>query len=194
MQETLVWSGIGEFPWRRAWEPTSVFLGFPGGSDSKESACEESACNVPALGLERSPRGRHGNPFQYSCLENPHGQRSPAGYSPWGRKELDTTERLNTAHTLENLSYNTHWNVWPRNHWSRFNWKQSFKAFDGIGWTRKKRGQRRGERVHSGPRRLGLHFLKGKLLYNLHYFLVPSPCSVKWKQGCILVFTQIFEL
>ena len=27
-----------------------------------------------------------------SCLENPHGLRSLAGYSPWGRKELDTTE------------------------------------------------------------------------------------------------------
>ena len=33
----------------------------------------------------------NGNPLQYSCLENPHGQRSLAGYSPWGRKESDTT-------------------------------------------------------------------------------------------------------
>ena len=32
-----------------------------------------------------------------SCLENPHGQRSLAGYSPWGREESDTTERLTTA-------------------------------------------------------------------------------------------------
>ena len=32
------------------------------------------------------------NPLQYSCLENPQGQRSLAGYSPWGRKESDTTE------------------------------------------------------------------------------------------------------
>ena len=31
------------------------------------------------------------------CLENPHGQRSLAGCSPWGRKELDTTEQLSTA-------------------------------------------------------------------------------------------------
>ena len=30
--------------------------------------------------------------LQYSCLENPHGQRSLAGYSPWGHKELDMTE------------------------------------------------------------------------------------------------------
>ena len=39
------------------------------------------------------------SPFQYSCLENPHGQRSLEGYSPWGCKELDTTVWLNTAHT-----------------------------------------------------------------------------------------------
>ena len=35
---------------------------------------------IPGSG--RSPRGGHGNPFHYSCLENPHGQRSLAGYSP----------------------------------------------------------------------------------------------------------------
>ena len=34
--------------------------------------------------------------LQYSCLENPHGQKSLMGYSPWGREELDTTERLST--------------------------------------------------------------------------------------------------
>ena len=33
----------------------------------------------------------------YSCLENSHGQRSLAGYSPWGHKEPDTTERLSTT-------------------------------------------------------------------------------------------------
>ena len=37
------------------------------------------------------------NPLQYSCLENPHGQRCLAGYSPWGRKESDTTEWQSTA-------------------------------------------------------------------------------------------------
>ena len=34
----------------------------------------------------------HGNPLQYSCLENPHGQRSLVGYTPWGCEELHTTE------------------------------------------------------------------------------------------------------
>ena len=45
---------------------------------------------IPGLG--RSPGGGHGNPLQYSCLEISHGQRSLAGYSPRGCKELDTTE------------------------------------------------------------------------------------------------------
>ena len=53
------------------------------------------AGSIPGLG--RSPRGGHGNPLQYSCLENPNGQRSLVGYSPWGHKELDVTERLFTC-------------------------------------------------------------------------------------------------
>ena len=43
--------------------------------------------------------GGHGNPLQCSCLENLHGERSPAGYIPWGHKELDSTEQLSTAQT-----------------------------------------------------------------------------------------------
>ena len=50
--------------------------------------------SIPGLG--RSPGAGHGNPLQYSYLENPHGQRSLAGYSPRGRKESDMTERLST--------------------------------------------------------------------------------------------------
>ena len=62
-----------------------------GGLDSKESSCTAGdPGSVP--GLERPPGGGHGNLLQYSCLENPHGQRSLAGYSPWARKELDITE------------------------------------------------------------------------------------------------------
>ena len=43
-------------------------------------------------GSERSPGGGHGNPLQCSCLENPHGQRSLAGYSPQGHTESDMNE------------------------------------------------------------------------------------------------------
>ena len=50
--------------------------------------------SIPGLG--NSPGGGYGNPLQYSCLENPHGQRSLVGYGPCGHKESDTTERLNT--------------------------------------------------------------------------------------------------
>ena len=76
--------------------PTPVFLGFPGGSDGKESACNAGDLGL-ILGLGRSPGGGYGNLLQYSCLENPHGERSLAGYSPWGHKESDTAERLSTA-------------------------------------------------------------------------------------------------
>jgi len=48
---------------------------FPGGSDSRESACNLGDLGlIPGLG--RSPGGWDGNPLQYSCLGNPHGQRS----------------------------------------------------------------------------------------------------------------------
>ena len=59
--------------------------GFPGGSAGKESARNVGDLGL-ILGLRRSPGGGHGNPFQYSCLENPQGQRSLVGYSPWGHK------------------------------------------------------------------------------------------------------------
>ena len=56
-------------------------MGFPGGSDGKESTCNAGDLGlIPGSG--RSPGGRQGNPPQYSCLENPHRQRSLAGYSP----------------------------------------------------------------------------------------------------------------
>ena len=76
---------------------TPVFLGFPGGSVGKESACNAGELGlVPRLG--RSSEGGHGNPLQPSCLENPHGQRSLAGCNLWGCKDSETTEWLNTQH------------------------------------------------------------------------------------------------
>ena len=52
---------------------------------------------VQSLGWRRMGRSSgegHGNRLQYSCLENPHGQRSLAGCSSWGRKESDMIEWL----------------------------------------------------------------------------------------------------
>ena len=51
--------------------------------------------SIPGSG--RSPRGGHGNTLEYSCLENPHGQRSLMGYSPWSHIVLNRTEQLSTA-------------------------------------------------------------------------------------------------
>ena len=55
----------------------------------------EDSGSFPELG--RSPGEGNGNSLQYSCLENPHGQRGLVGYSPWDCKTSDTTERL-TVH------------------------------------------------------------------------------------------------
>ena len=50
-------------------------LGFPGGSDGKESACNAGdPGSIPGLG--RSPGEGHNNPFQYSCLENSMDRRA----------------------------------------------------------------------------------------------------------------------
>ena len=66
-------------------------MGFPGGSDGKESACRAGELGL-ILGSGRTPGEGNGNPLQYSRLENLCGQRSLAGCSPWSHKELDTPE------------------------------------------------------------------------------------------------------
>jgi len=68
------------------YQPITLKKGFPGGSDGKESTCNVGDLgSIPGLG--RSPGGGHGNPLQYSCPENPHGERSLVVYSPWGHKQ-----------------------------------------------------------------------------------------------------------
>ena len=66
-------------------------MGLPGSSDGKEFACNAGDLSS-TLESGRSPGGGHGNPLQFSGLENTHGQRSLAGYSPKGCKESDPTE------------------------------------------------------------------------------------------------------
>ena len=79
-------------------------MSLPGGSDSKESTCSVGDLGlIPGLG--KSPGGEHGNPLQYFPLENPHGQRSLAGYSLWGCKELDMTIYIRYTTVL--------WVLWP---------------------------------------------------------------------------------
>ena len=67
------------------------YRAFPGDSEDKKSACNAGDLDL-IPGLDRSPKGGHGSPLRYSCLEKPHGQRSLAGYSPRSRKESDMSE------------------------------------------------------------------------------------------------------
>ena len=80
-------------------------LGFPGSSDGKESACKCGRFGFDPW-VRRSPGG-HINPLQYSCLENPHGQRSRRGalWSMGGHKESDMTEWLRTAHSIHTCNW-----------------------------------------------------------------------------------------
>jgi len=76
--------------------------GFPRWLRGKENACQAGDTGDAGLSpaLERFTGGGNGNPLQHSCLEKSHGQRSLAGYSPWGCQESDTTERKYThTHT-----------------------------------------------------------------------------------------------
>ena len=60
---------------------------------NQASLVAQTVKNLPAM-WETWLRflGWEDNQLQYSSLENPHGQRSLVGYSPWGCKELDMTE------------------------------------------------------------------------------------------------------
>ena len=83
MQETQVDSWVRKIHWRRDRLPTPVFLGFPGGSAGKESACKEGDLGL-IPGLERPPGEGKGYPLQYSGEF--HGL-----YSTWSCKESNMT-------------------------------------------------------------------------------------------------------
>ena len=74
-------------------------MGFPCGSAGKESAC-----NVGDLGsileLGRSPGEGNSYPFPVLWPGEFPGQRSLAGYSPWGRKESGMTKQLPLSNSL----------------------------------------------------------------------------------------------
>ena len=92
MQETPVQFLGWEDPWRRERLPTLVFLGFPGGSEGKESAYFAGDLgSIPGLG--RSPgEGNGWLPTPVFWLEEFHGQRNLAEYSPWGCRKSDMIE------------------------------------------------------------------------------------------------------
>ena len=70
-------------------------MDFPGGSDGKESTCNAGDLGS-GLGVGRSPGRGHGNPPQYSCLENPMDRGASRATVP-GVTKSETTEPLSTA-------------------------------------------------------------------------------------------------
>ena len=76
-------------------------FGFPGGALAKNPPPSAGDAKRRGLGpwVGKIPWSRKWQPLQYSCLENSMGRGTC--YSPWGHKELETTERLSThAHWL----------------------------------------------------------------------------------------------
>ena len=82
----------------------TLSLGFPGGSDSQESACNaEDLGSTPGSG--RSPGEGNGDPPQYSCLENSLDRGAWQARVRGARKELNITEQLTQAqHVLSIFS------------------------------------------------------------------------------------------
>ena len=92
IQKTPVHFWVGKMPWRSSRLSTPVFLGFPDGSDGKESFCSAGdAGSIPGSGkyLEEE----NGNPLQYSCLGNPMDSGTWQA-TVHGIAESETTEQL----------------------------------------------------------------------------------------------------
>ena len=71
----------------------SLCMGFPGGSEGKESACNAGSSGSVS-GPGRSPGEGKAYPLQYSCLENPTDRGACPCYSPCFREESDTAEHV----------------------------------------------------------------------------------------------------
>ena len=72
--------------------------GFPGGTSDKESVQETKGYRFDSW-VKKTPWSRNWQPTPVFLPGESHGQRSLGGYSPWGRRESNTTERLITVST-----------------------------------------------------------------------------------------------
>ena len=90
--------------------PVWLYGSFPGGSDSKESAMQETQVQSP--GQEDPLEKRIAT--HYSLLAGEcNGQRSQAGYSSWGSKESDMNEQLSTqGYTIMQETWRIHQRLW----------------------------------------------------------------------------------
>ena len=81
-------------------------MGFPGCSAVKNTPGNAGDIGDAGLipGLEGCPGEGNGNPLQYSCLRESHGQTSLVGFRPWGRKETDKNNKVGNMENLINHS------------------------------------------------------------------------------------------
>ena len=82
------------FPWKLASLVAQLVKSLPANAGDARDAG-----SIPGLG--RCPGEGNGNPLQYSCLGESHGQRSLVGYGPWGRNKSDTTEHCTPQQQLK---------------------------------------------------------------------------------------------
>ena len=104
-------------PWKKRQCHSTKRLAFPGGAAGKEHACQsrrQKRCGFD-FWVEKIPWRRKWQPTPEFLPKKSHGQRSLAGYSPWGRKESDTMTQLNThACTKVAFSHSVVFNsLWP---------------------------------------------------------------------------------
>ena len=96
---------VRKIPWRRAWQPTPVFL--PKESHGLRSLRGRVRCNLAHkhTGKLRMLLIKVTYKQQISYKQKSHGRRSVVGYSPWGRKESDMTERLHFHFHHQTVSF-----------------------------------------------------------------------------------------
>ena len=85
-----------EINYNKEYKQLSITEGFPGGTDGKESACQcrtHTKCRFDPW-VWKIPWRRKWQPTPVFLPGKSHRERNLVGYSPWGRKESDTTERL----------------------------------------------------------------------------------------------------
>ena len=107
-----------------------IYIGFPGGSHSKASACNAGDPGSIYPWSGKIPWRRKWQSAPVLLPGKFHGQRSLVGYSPWGRKESDMTEPLHSlmyiyTHTRQNLETTT---LIPR----RSHEERSLKIITGL--------------------------------------------------------------
>ena len=86
---------------------STPILGLPSWRSGKESACQCMRCKRCRFypRVRKIPWRRKQQPTPVYLPEKFHGQRNLAGYSPWGCKQLDTTERLTHYMTQQSHSW-----------------------------------------------------------------------------------------